>query len=209
MKNSLFILLFAIFCGKAYALSQDWPCFGIEVEKYKTISDVNGIFEYAYKGEKDGYVLNINLSGFSNFPTSFADCGNSGCFGTITENATGRTENLSFFCEEYNDDYTKVTCYAGLGEEVVFDKENNNSYAVHYCSDDAQKILRFNIEDCNKCYCTMYWYDGNKRRTPGNYGMACKKQGSKAHCFTYYGYEAWRDFKNKVDDFKNCVGLDF
>ena len=60
MKNNLFILVCVIFCGRAYALPQDWPCFGIEVEKYKTVSDVDGLFEYAYKGEKDGYVLNIN-----------------------------------------------------------------------------------------------------------------------------------------------------
>ena len=209
MKNSLFMLLFIISCGKAYALPQDWPCFGIEVKKYKTVSNVDGVFEYAYKGEKDGYVLNINLSGFSDFPTSFANCGNSGCFGKITETTTGRTEHLRFFCEEYNDDYTKVTCYAGLGEEIIFDEENNNNYVVHYCSDNLQKTLRFNVNDCNKCHCTMYWYDGNKKNESGNYGIACRKDGNKAQCFTYYGYEAWRDFKNKDDDFQNCVGLGF
>ena len=209
MKNNLFILLCVVFCGRAYALPQDWPCFGIEVEKYKTVSDADGLFEYAYKGEKDGYVLNINLSGFSDFPTSFADCGNSGCFGKITETVTGRTEHLRFFCEEYNDDYTKVTCYAGLGEEIIFDKEDDSNYVVHYCSDNTQKTLRFNINNCDKCYCKMYWYDGNIKDTTGNYGMACKKEENKAHCFTYYGYETWRNFQNNVDDFQNCIGLNF
>lgn len=209
MKNNLFLLLCVVFCGKAYALPQDWPCFGIQVEKYKTVSDADGIFEYTYKGEKDGYVLNINLSGFSDFPTSFADCGNSGCFGIITETATGRTEHLRFFCEEYNDDYTKVTCYAGLGEEVIFEKEDDKNYVVHYCSDNSQKTLRFNLNDCDKCYCKMYWYEGNIKDTTGSYGMACKKEENKAHCFTNYGYESWRNFQNKVDDFQNCIGLDF
>lgn len=209
MKNNLFILLFIVFCGKAYALPQNWPCFGIEVKKYKTVSNADGIFEYAYRGEKNGYILNINLSGFSDFPTSFANCGNSGCFGKITETATGRTEYLRFFCEEYNDDYTKVTCYAGLGEEVIFDKEDDNNYVVHYCSDNPQRTLRFNVNDCNKCLCTMYWYDGNKKSEAGHYGMSCRKDGNKAQCFTYSGYEAWRDFKNRIDDFKNCVELDF
>ena len=96
-----------------------------------------------------------------------------------------------------------------MGEEVIFDKENDNNYVVHYCSDNTQKTLRFNVNDCKKCYCTMYWYDGNEKSESGHYGMSCRKDGNKAQCFTYYGYEAWRDFKNDNDDFKNCVGLDF
>ena len=104
----MFILFCIIFCSRAYALPQDWSCFGIEVEKYKTVSDADGIFEYAYKGEKDWYILNINLSGFSDFPTSFANCSNSGCFGKIMETPTGKTEHLRFFCEEYNDDYWEI-----------------------------------------------------------------------------------------------------
>ena len=98
MKNSLWILFLFFFCGTAYALSQDWPCFGIEVKKYKTIYDSENEFEYAYQGENSGYILNIHLSGFHQIPSLFADCGNAGCFGTITEKASSRTEGLSFVC---------------------------------------------------------------------------------------------------------------
>ena len=45
---------------------------------------------------------------FSDFPTSFANCSNSGCFGKIMETPTGKTEHLRFFCEEYNDDYWEI-----------------------------------------------------------------------------------------------------
>ncbi len=173
------------------------------------ISEANGVFEYAYEGEKGGYNLKINLSGSSFSDALFANYGSSGCQGIITEISTGRSEKLKFFCEEYNDDYTLVTCYVGLGEEVIFDRVGNENYVVHYCSDDKQKTLRFNIADCEKCHCTMYWYEGEIRKQVGRYDMACKQEEDKAHCFTYYGYEAWRDFLNQDDDFKQCVGLDF
>ena len=209
MKNSLFLLLLILSCGTAYALSQDWPCFGIEVEKYATVSDADGIFEYAYKGEKKGYKLDINLSGFSDSFASFANCGTSGCFGTITEIATGRTESLRFFCEEYNDDYTKVICHVGFAEEAIFDSTENGNYVVHYCSDDMQKTLRFSLSDCKECHCNMYWYDGEVKNTAGHHNMACKNEGNKVHCFDYSGYEFWRDFRNEADDYENCIGLNF
>ena len=97
MKIKFLFLLLVFSCGNAYALPQDWPCFGLQVEKYDVINNNDGIFEYAYRGETQGYNLNINLQGFSEFPTSFANCGNSGCWGTISEKATGRTESLRFF----------------------------------------------------------------------------------------------------------------
>ncbi len=208
MKHSLSLLLLILSCGTAYALPQDWPCFGIEVKKYKVIKDIGDNYEYSYKGEKGGYLLDIDLAGYHSLPASFADCGTAGCFGTITEMTTGRTESLRFFCEKDNDDI-KVICYVGLGEEVIFDSIENENYVVHYCSNDMQKTLRFNLSDCDKCHCTMYWYDGAVKNTIGEYNMACKKEENRAHCFTYYGYEMWRDFQNKDYDFKNCVNLEF
>ena len=209
MKNSLFIFSLILSCGTAYALPQDWPCFGIEVERYKVIKDTEDNYEYSYKGEKNGYFLDIDLSGYHSLPSSFADCGNYGCFGTITEKATGRTESLRFFCEEYNDDYTKVTCYAGFGEEAVFHNIGNGNYILNYCLNDKQKTLRFNLSDCDKCHCIMHWYNGEVKNRTGEYSMACKKEDHQAHCFSYYAYEAWKEFHNNEDDYKNCVGLDF
>ena len=209
MKIKFLFLLIVFSCGTAYALPQDWPCFGIEVEKYKVIKAMDDNYKYSYKGEKNGYFLDIDLSGYYSFPTSFADCGTAGCFGTITEKSTGRRESLKFFCEDYNDDYTKVVCHVGFGEEVIFDGTENGNYVVHYCSDDKQKTLHLNLSDCNKCHCTMYWYDGTIKNTTGEYNMACKKEKNRIHCFTYSGYETWRGFQNKDDDFKNCVNLEF
>ena len=206
MKNKIILILFIVLsCGRVYALPQDWPCFALKVEKYETISDNNGVFEYAYKGDTKGYSLNINLSGSSKFPTSFANCGNTGCVGTITEKNTGRKEDLNFFC----DGYTKVTCYVGLGEDAVFHSTGNGNYVVNYCLDDKQKTLRFNLKDCDECHCKMYWYDGEVKKAIGEYSMACKKEENKARCFTYYGYESWRHFQNEDNDFENCVKLGF
>ncbi len=101
----------------------------------------------------------------------------------------------------------RVTCYVGFGQEAVFDKEDTEKYVVHYCTDNMQKALRFDLTDCERCHCTMYWYDDEVKNTPGEYQMACKKDDRKAHCFTYYGYEVWRNFENEDDDFQNCVGL--
>ena len=207
MKNSLFFLLLILSCGNAFALPQDWPCFGLNIKKYKTISKKDGVFEYSYNGETKGYNLNINLSGISEIPTSFADCGNSGCLGTISNKATGKTENLRFFCEENNNDYKEATCYINFGDEAIFSNGDNGNYILSYCSDNKQKSLRFNVKDCNKCHCKMYWYNGDTRNTSGEYNMACKKEGNKLHCFTYHGYELWRNFQNKYEDFQNCVKL--
>lgn len=209
MKNSLWVLCVFLFCGNAFALPQDWPCFGIEVEPSEIINNSEDYFEYIYKGEEKGYSLSVNLSGYRDVPSSFANCGNSGCVGIITEMATNRTESLRFFCEKYNDDYTKVTCNIVFGEEVIFDNMKNGNYEVQYCSDNKKKIMRFNLSDCKKCHCTMYWYDENDKDKVYQNEMACKKEGNKAHCFTYYGYEVWQNFQNEDDDFKNCVDLGF
>ena len=45
MKNSLFILVFVIFCSEAYALPQNWP------KLYRAIAnrDVNGIVNNVHR----------------------------------------------------------------------------------------------------------------------------------------------------------------
>lgn len=206
MKISCILLVFGLSCGWACALPQDWPCEAIEVIKTDVISDAKDDFEYRYYGETDKYILDVNLSGSHQYPLLFANCGTSGCSGIIKEKSTGRAENLRFFCEEHSDDFVKVKCAVGFGEEAVFDKRNDNEYVVHYCADDFNKMLYFNLNECKKCHCIMHWADGEKNIS-GEYMMGCTKEQDKIHCFTYGGYEEWCDFKNDIKDYENCVGL--
>lgn len=127
LKSKMFFILSLWFCGEACALSQGWPCFEFELEKKGVIQDTDDEFEYVYWGEKDGYVVEINLFGSHQYPTLFANCGTAGCGGVITEKSTGKTENLSFFCEKYNEDFAKVSCFIGGGNEAVFDEESTNN----------------------------------------------------------------------------------
>lgn len=194
-------------CGKAFALPQDWPCFGIEVNKVAVIRDSENDFEYMYHGEKQNYVVDINLIGEHQIPNSFANCGTAGCGGVITDKTTGKSEELNFFCEEYTENYTKVMCGIGKGDEFVFDKISDEEYEVHYCSDDKTKKLKFNQTNCQECHCVMKWYDKEKKDSSGQSKMGCLFEKSQAHCFTYNGYEKWRNFETNTNDFRNCEGL--
>lgn len=196
-----------LFCSQAYALPQDWPCFSINVQKNTVIEENDNNFEYAYIGETNGYTLNINLSGIYKFPSLFANCGTLGCSGTITEKSTKKYENLLFFCEEYNDDYTKVKCHIAQGDEFVFDKKNEKEYTVNYCIDNQQKNMKINPLNCSDCHCLAYWYDDNIKNKIAPLNLVCKKEQNKLHCFTNNGYEKWRNFESNSNDFQNYYGL--
>jgi len=207
MKISYVIFFVGLSCDRADALSQDWPCEEFYVYKTGVINDSDNEFEYSYKGETSKYIIDINLLGSHLFPNLFANCGTSGCLGTITEKSTTKSDSLRFFCEEYNEDYTKAKCHISFGDEAIFAKESKNSYSVHYCADNPKKILRFNVSDCEKCHCLAYWYDEDSKNMLGSILMACKIEKTKAHCFTYSGYEQWQNFNNNAEDYENCVGL--
>lgn len=200
-------IILGLSCGKAFALPQDWPCFEIKVNKIAVIQDSADDFEYVYHGERGNYVVDINLMGERQIPNSFANCGTAGCGGMITDKATGKSEELNFFCEEYTEDYTKVKCGIGKGDEFVFDKISAEEYAVRYCSDDKTKTLRFNQADCQRCHCVMKWYNNEKEDLEGQLSMGCLFENVQAHCFTYNGYEKWQNFETNPDDFTNCLGL--
>lgn len=202
-----FLLTAFLFLRDAVALPQDWPCDYIEVFKTDVIRDNKKDFEYHYQGETDKYFLSINLMGSHPFPNSFANCGNDGCWGKITEKATQKTENLRFFCEEFDEDYSKAKCAVSFGDEAVFDEEMKGHYVVHYCSDNPDKTLQFNLSDCEKCHCTMDWYEGQDKTEIGQWNMACNKEQNGMHCFSFDGYLEWMDYQKEFDDFKNCVGL--
>lgn len=197
-----------IFCCKAYALPQAWPCRSFELDECQRIEDGELAVKTICRGQDDEYALEVNIYWLTE--KGVADCGTSGCIGTIKNIKTGKMESLRFFCETLDDrKYDKAKCYIGGIYEYIFDSDEQGNYIVHYCSDDLQKTLRFNENDCNNCHCIMYWYNGKIKDRNGHYEMACKKEGNKAHCFNYYEYESWRNFENTYDDYQNCVGLNF
>jgi len=202
---SLFCVVLFV-CGRAFALSQDWPCFEFEMKKVQTISENNQEFEYGYQGERKGYLLTVNLSGFADEKTSFADCGTTGCRGIITEIKTNKSEVVRLECYAIDNNYENVRCHISSADEFVFHKENGE-YVVNYCSDAPQRTLRFKHSDCKGCHCKMFWYDDGKKDKTGNWDMGCRIEGDQSHCFTYNGYEEWRNFENKEQDFQNCIGL--
>ena len=190
--------------GKANALPQDWPCFDFELNKVEVIADNKDEFEYKYKGETSLYSIEINLNGNYKDLNLFANCGSAGCGGTISENKTGKSENLRFFCENYSDDYSKVKCSIVKGDEFIFN-QINGTYQANYCLDDKTKILTFDKNKCDNCHCVIY----GENDTQTLLKMGCDFSDNVAHCFSYAGYEEWRNFENKEDDFKNCVKLRF
>ena len=210
MKNSILIVVSVLgFCRLVYALPQDWPCFSMEVEKYKNLEKVSNGFTALYSGERQGYHLDIELSAFFyEGKVSFADCGNSGRIGMIREISTGREERLPFFCEIHSmRELDKAECFVGSGEEYLFSKENDEVYTVHYCQDDPRQMLRLNLSDCDNCHCVAYWYEKNVRKGIGVLDLNCQKENSHLRCFTPTGYEAFRHFEDEKDDLKKCVGL--
>ena len=193
-------------CGSAFALSQDWPCFEFKMKKTKTIREDSQGFEYSYSGEKNGYLLTVNLLGDTISPTSFANCGTTGCQGSIMEIKTGKTDAVRLDCFTDNENYENVQCNITGADEFIFHKENGE-YVVNYCSNEPQRTLRFKISDCKGCHCKMFWYNGDKRNIIGHWEMGCIIQENQAHCFSYNGYEEWRKFENKEQDFQNCIGM--
>jgi len=208
MKISYVIFFVGLSCDRADALSQDWPCEEFYVYKTGVINDSDDEFEYSYKGENPKYIVDINLLGSHLFPNLFANCGTSGCFGTITEKSTNKSESLRFFCEEYNEDYTKVTCVIGFGNETIFDKTDNIFYTAHYCADNPDKFISLNLSDCKKCHCIGHWHNGNIKKDDGEYVAACMKEENKLRCFNLDGY-LLKYFPNvSLQDYKNCIGLE-
>ena len=177
-------------CGEVKALPQDWPCYDFELYKVEIIKEDIEEFEYGYTGETNGYIVNINLLGFHKYPNLFANCGTAGCSGEIINKATQKTENLRFFCENYNEDFSKVTCNISKGDEFIFEK-TNNQYVAYYCTDNKSKTIIFNKNECDDSRCVMYWVDNNIKNESTNLKMSCHFDEQKAHCFTNNGYDDW------------------
>jgi hypothetical protein len=95
----------------------------------------------------------------------------------------------------------------GFGDEAYFDEEKEGEYVLHYCSDDKVQTVRFNKSDCEGCHCKMSWYEGDVKKEPGDFSMACEFVEKKAHCLTANGYTEQPDLNRSIADFEKCVGL--
>ncbi|MBP3687546.1 MAG: hypothetical protein J6J35_04175 [Alphaproteobacteria bacterium] len=198
-------------CGKAIALPQDWPCEEFIVEKNQITEQSATDTTYLYKGQTGNYFLEIELTQDKNFPALFADCGTHGCPGTLKELTSKRQENINFFCETIiENDYNKIKCFAGGGDEYLLTKATDNIYQTKICSSENSHTIQLDLSTCNQCHCILSYYDKNNIKQAGTWSMNCTRESpTQIRCFTSDGYTAWRnyDYINATQDFQNCIDL--
>lgn len=201
MKNSLIILLVVIFCGKAYALPQDWPCSPFILKQARILSQNNSELESEYTGTHKQYSLSVNIFWLLNPLYSEDDCGTAGCSGTITDNQTRQTENLRFFCETENSANLKaLKCYINNNEEYLLSPYKNNEYRTELCGTYYKTV---DINECEKCSCLVK----DSRGSQYSAKMNCLLENNKLHCLTGNTYSEKYFPKNTVNDYEKCVGL--
>ena len=184
-------------CGQAHALPQDWPCKTFMLERYKEVKNEDvGI----YRGQDKDYALEVNVFWQAN--TSSDDCGTAGCEGTIKNLKTDQEENLRFFCEVANN-HNNAKCAIKTGEEYILQKVSAEYYQVNLCGNTFYKYV--NINECSGCTCILHNSEGQNKNS--DIFMGCKKNKDSLHCMTGNTYVEKYYPKNKVEDFKNCVGL--
>lgn len=201
LKNSLIILLAVIFCGKAYALPQDWPCGPFILKQARILSQNNSELESEYTGTHKQYSLSVNIFWLLNPLYSEDDCGTAGCSGTITDNQTRQTENLRFFCETENSANLKaLKCYINNNEEYLLSPYKNNEYRTELCGTYYKTV---DINECEKCSCLVK----DSRGSQYSAKMNCLLENNKLHCLTGNTYSEKYFPKNTVNDYEKCVGL--
>lgn len=202
LKNSLVILLAVMFCGKAYALPQDWPCGPFILKQASILSQNNSELESEYTGIYKQYSLSVNVFWQLNPLHSEDDCGTAGCSGTITNNQTKQTENLRFFCEtENNANLKTLKCYINNNEEYLLSPYKNNEYRAELCGTYYKTV---DINECGKCSCTVE----DSRGSQYSAKMNCNLENTgKLHCLTGNIYSEKYFPQKTADDFENCVGL--
>lgn len=203
MKNSFLLILLVIFsCGKALALPQDWLCEEILVQKTKEIQKDNVSYRNLYFGKNETYSLSIELEGMYEYPNAIIDCGTAGCSGTITNLQTNISENMRFNCFFTKDNDT-FACHRIDNDEYLLTLSGSDKYIAEIC---GSYYLYVNLQECQKCKCPLH--DSRGKTESSDRLLHCTKENkSQIRCFTYYGYEAWRNFENKENDFEECVGL--
>lgn len=202
MKNSLIILFAVIFCGKAYALPQDWPCGPFILKQASILSQNNSELESEYTGIYKQYSLSVDVFWRLSPLHSEDDCGTAGCSGTITNNQTKQTEILSFFCENINgESLNNIKCYIHKDEEYLLSHYKNNEYRTELCGTYYKTV---DVNECEKCSCLVK----DSRSPQYSSKMNCLLENNdKLHCLTGNVYSEKYFHQNTIDDFEKCVGL--
>ncbi len=200
LKNSLlasfFMMIFA--CGTAVALPQDWPC-----EDFELYAVGKGQ-EWGHKFQGNNGLYEITIQNFDeteNQPYIY-NCGNAGCLGTLKNLETGKSEDMRFDCL-FNQQKKSLLCHRLDGGTYLLTKAGADKYQVQLCG-GYYKYL--DISQCSACKCIIK--DSRGQQVASDMEMNCIRENEdNLRCFTYAGYENWRNFEDKNEDFENCVGL--
>ena len=200
LKNSLlasfFMMIFV--CGTAVALPQDWPC-----EDFELYAVGKGQ-EWGHKFQGNNGLYEITIQNFDeteNQPYIY-NCGNAGCLGTLKNLETGKSEDMRFDCL-FNQQKKSLLCHRLDGGTYLLTKAGADKYQVQLCG-GYYKYL--DISQCSACKCIIK--DSRGQQVASDMEMNCIRENEdNLRCFTYAGYENWRNFEDKNEDFENCVGL--
>lgn len=202
LKNSLlaFFLSMVFACGRAFALPQDWPC--EEIELY--IVGKGQEWGHKFQGNNGLYEITIQNFDETEEQPHMYNCGNVGCLGTVKNLETGKSENMRFDCL-LNRQKKSLRCHRVEGGEYLLTRASASKYQVQLCG-AYYKYL--DINQCSACKCIVK--DSRGEQAASDMEMNCKRENEdNLRCFTYAGYENWRNFEDKDEDFENCVGLGF
>ena len=189
-------------CGEAWSLPQDWQCDNIIVKKVKELQHDNASYRNLYYGENTFYSLSLELEGMYDFPSAILSCGTTGCSGTITDRKTGVSENMHFDCSFTKDDDV-FSCHRIASDEYLFSLDKQGKYVVELC---GSYQLYIETAKCKQCHCVAH--DSRKELGGSDRQLNCYHENERQiRCFSYFGYENWRNYENAESDFNNCVGL--
>ena len=185
-------------CGTAVALPQDWPC-----EDFELYAVGKGQ-EWGHKFQGNNGLYEITIQNFDeteNQPYIY-NCGNAGCLGTLKNLETGKSEDMRFDCL-FNQQKKSLLCHRLDGGTYLLTKAGADKYQVQLCG-GYYKYL--DISQCSACKCIIK--DSRGQQVASDMKMNCIRENEdNLRCFTYEGYENWRNFEDKNEDFENCVGL--
>ncbi len=204
MKNKIFMLFFiSLFCGRAFALSQDYPCGPVELDEKEILHQDEGDLYGLYYGRHGNYMIEVRIPWLLKSAHQEADCGTSGCAGSITHTTSGTKEYVTFFCETINNDkFDRVKCYINNSEKYLLKRYSDAEYKAKLCG-KYYKYVR--LAECNKCFCFVH----DSRSEDYTYKMGCTMNNSdELYCMTGNIYS--EDYKpnSKVTDFENCVDME-
>ena len=157
---------------------------------------------HKFQGNNGLYEITIqNFDETENQPYIY-NCGNAGCLGTLKNLETGKSEDMRFDCL-FNQQKKSLLCHRLDGGTYLLTKAGADKYQVQLCG-GYYKYL--DISQCSACKCIIK--DSRGQQVASDMEMNCIRENEdNLRCFTYAGYENWRNFEDKNEDFENCVGL--